>query len=231
VVLSNTNTYTGATTVSQGSLIINGAVASTSVVVNGSLGGSGVMANATLSGTGSINPGNSPGILTSSATDPSAGLDYNFEFTAANALPTWNAPTASVNDVLRLTHATTPFAAALGGTNVVTIYLNVGSIAANDVFTGGFYTDLNAVFLSTISSGVFQYFLKDAGGATTYGGNTYTAYTGPLTIGVSTVSQSANFGAGNVNGYVTQFTVVPEPRAALLGGLGMLMLLRRRRNA
>jgi MYXO-CTERM domain-containing protein len=47
---------------------------------------------------------------------------------------------------------------------------------------------------------------------------------------VSTVSQTANFGAGDVNGYVTQFTAVPEPRAALLGGLGLLALLRRRRD-
>ena len=100
LVLSSADTYTGTTTVTSGSLVINGAVASTLVVVTGSLGGSGTMANATLSGSGSINPGNSPGILTASATNPTGGLDYNFEFTAANIIPAWNNATASVNDVL-----------------------------------------------------------------------------------------------------------------------------------
>jgi autotransporter-associated beta strand protein len=228
--LSGANTYTGATTVAAGSLIITGAVASTSVVVDGSLGGSGVMASATLSGTGSIHPGNSPGILTAAATDPTGGLDYNFEFTVANAPPVWNAPTASGNDVLRLTAATAPFTAALGGTNTVTIYLNVASLAEGDVFTGGFYTDKDADFLSSISSGTFQYFLADAGGATTYGGNTYTAYSGPYGFELATVAQTADFGSGVVNGFATQFTVVPEPGVGLLGGLGLLALLRRRRH-
>jgi autotransporter-associated beta strand protein len=228
--LTGQSDYTGTTTVASGSLIITGAVASTSVVVDGSLGGSGVMANATLSGSGSVNPGNSPGILTAAATDPAGGLDYNFEFTAANALPTWNAPAASGNDVLRLTDASTPFTDALGGTNTVTIYLDVPSLAEGNVFTGGFYTDKDADFLSAVSSATFQYFLADDGGATIYGGNAYTAYTGPFTFSLATVAQPADFGAGEVNGYVTQFTVIPEPRAALLGGLGLLALLRRRRK-
>jgi autotransporter-associated beta strand protein len=228
--LTGNNTYTGSTTVSSGSLIINGAIASTSVVVNGSLGGSAVMANATLGGSGSINPGNSPGILTAAATNPAGGLDYNFEFTAANALPDWDAPDASVNDVLRLTDASAPFTDALGAGNVVTVYLNVGSLTLGDVFTGGFYTDNTAAFLSSISGGTFLYYLADAGGSTSYGGNLYNAYTGPLTFDLATVSQTADFGAGSVNGFTTRFTVVPEPNVtALLGGLGILALFRRRR--
>lgn len=228
--LSNvSNTYTGVTTVTSGALIVNGSIASSSVVVTGSLGGSGVMANATISGSGSINPGNSPGILTAAATNPTGGLDYNFEFTQANVSPTWNAPTNSVNDVLRLTSGT-PFTAAMDNTNLISLYLNVGSLTAGDVFTGGIYTDNNATFLTSISSASYQYLLlNNATGAVIYQGIKYDVYTGPLTFNVATVSQTADFGAGNISGYVTQFTVIPEPRTALLGCIGVLLLLRRRR--
>lgn len=226
--LTGTNTYTGTTTVTAGSLIINGSIASSSVVVNSTLGGSGVMANATITGSGSVNPGNSPGILTAAATNPTGGLDYNFEFTQANVQADWDAPTASINDVLRLT-AATPFTAALDTNNIISIYLNLASISLYDVFTGGFYTDNNAAFLSSINSATFQYLIASETGAITYNGETYDLYSGPYNFSVATVSQTANFGSGNVSGYVTQFTAIPEPRVALLGCIGILLLLRRRR--
>jgi autotransporter-associated beta strand protein len=179
--LSGANSYTGATTVAAGALIINGAVASTSVVVNGSLGGSGVMANATLSGSGSINPGNSPGILTAAAADPGGWPRFQLRIHRRQCPAGMECPAASSNDVLRLTDATAPFTAALGGQYAM-IYLNVGSLAQGDIFTGGFYTDRNAEFLSSIASGTFQYFLADDAGATTYAGKTYTAYSGPYRL-------------------------------------------------
>ena len=42
---------------------------------------------------------------------------------------------------------------------------------------------------------------------------------------MSTVPQTANFGAGNVNGYITRVTVVPEPgvAASLLAGIVALL--------
>jgi hypothetical protein len=46
-----------------------------------------------------------------------------------------------------------------------------------------------------------------------------------LTAPTIVPSPTKNWGAANA-----QFTVVPEPSAALLGGLGLLMLLRRRRR-
>jgi hypothetical protein len=209
-----------------GSLIVQGITSTSLVTVNGNLSGRGTFTNATLAGSGSINPGNSPGILTAAATNPTAGLDYNFEFTAANTLPDWTLPASSVNDVLRLTSAT-PFTASLSSANVINVYLS--SLADGDVFTGGFYTDNNAHFLATIGSATFQYFLADAAGTETYLGNTYNNI-GASGFSVATVAQTADFGAGDVHGYVTQFTyAIPEPSTALLGGIGALLLLRRRR--
>jgi autotransporter-associated beta strand protein len=64
--LSATNTYEGATTVSEGELFVNGSTHSSSVVTvatNATLGGSGIIGGATTIN-GNLQPGNSPGILT-----------------------------------------------------------------------------------------------------------------------------------------------------------------------
>jgi autotransporter-associated beta strand protein len=228
--IAGTSTYTGATNVSEGKLIVNGSIASTSVVVaaDATLGGSGTMGSATLSGAGMVGPGNSPGILTTSTVDVTGGLDFNFEFNVANGMPTWNAPTASGNDVLRLTGGT-PFTGTMNSTNIINIYLNVGSLSVNDVFTGGFYTDVNADFMNVLSGATFNFFLKDGSGLVNYEGNTFTAYSGPLTFDIDTVATTANFGSGNVFGTSMQFTAVPESSVTLLGGLSAMLLLRRRR--
>ena len=227
--LSGTNTLTGTVLVSNGSLVIDGAVSSTTITTNAFLGGSGTMASATIGGSGSVNPGNSPGIMTAVATDPSGGLDYNFELGTAGSVPLYSNAAASVNDVLRLTSAT-PFTASLGASNTISLYFGVTSLTDGDVFTGGFFTDNDVDFLASISAATFQYFLSDAGGATVYNGANYTLYSGPLSFEASTVAvPTAAFASGTVNGYVTQFNVVPEPSTALLGAIGLIALLRRRR--
>lgn len=228
--LTGNSALTGTILVSAGSLVIDGAVASTAITVNNSLGGSGTMANATIGGSGSINPGNSPGIMTAAATDPTGGLDYNFEFGATGTVPIYSNALASGNDVLRLTSAT-PFTAGLAASNVVSLYFGVTSLTSGDVFTGGFFTDNDVDFLASITNATFQYFLSDAGGATIYNGANYTQYTGPLGITASTVAVPvADFAGGTVDGYVSVFSVaVPEPHTALLGAIGLIALRRRRR--
>ncbi|MEP2776804.1 MAG: autotransporter-associated beta strand repeat-containing protein [Luteolibacter sp.] len=228
-----TNSISGGTIAGNGTVnsgttlnLASGSIINGSVAVNGSLSGTGTVG--ALTGSGSIDAGNSPGILTASTVN-SQNLAFNFEFTSTG-IPTYSNAGASVNDVLRLTSAT-PFTVSLASTNLINIYLASGILNNGDIFNGGFYTDNNADFLNSIQNASFAYYLANGSGSTSYNGANYDLYTGPLSFNVSTVAQSADFGAGTINGYVTQFEVVPEPSTLALVGLGLGALTLRRRRA
>ncbi len=231
--LSGSSTYTGATWVHAGTLVVNGhAAASAGVTVDASatLGGSGVVA--AIGGAGTIAPGTSPGILTAPSVSGSSGLDFAFEFTGTGS-PAYGTGTASVNDVLRLT-GTAPFAQPLTDSNAVDVFFNVPSLTANTVFRGGFFTDRDAAFLGSVQNATFRFYAFDPSGTTVANGVTYSLYSGPLTFDVATVAETAGFASGTEQGYVTQFTVVPEPQAIVLvvtatAGLLVGRSLRRRR--
>jgi fibronectin-binding autotransporter adhesin len=226
--VSGTHSYSGATAVSAGTLLVNGRLANTSGVnvgAAGTLGGSGSIA-ATLSGAGLVSPGNSPGITTANAVNPGGGLSFAFEFTGTGS-PTYGSPTASVNDVLRLT-AGSPFTASLSGANVVDVYFDVTSLVQNDTFRGGFYVDAGGDFIGSVENATYQYWVKGNGAGTdkTFNGQGYfslTNFDSALTISKSTVADTANFGSGPVSGSVTQFVVVPEPATIGLMALGAAM--------
>jgi autotransporter-associated beta strand protein len=82
--LTGDNTYTGQTTVSAGTLIVDGSQPQSPVAVNGTanLGGSGVIGNLQLFG--SLRPGASPGVLTCSNVNFAAGSDYFVELNGPN---------------------------------------------------------------------------------------------------------------------------------------------------
>jgi len=212
--MTGTNSYSGRTWIHAGKLAVDGRIeASSSVVVGtyGVLGGSGHVA--AISGSGSIDPGQSPGILTAPSVDPQGGLDFNFEFTGLN--PAYSEAFNSVNDLLRLT-AVTPFTASLGTVNAVNVYFSFSSLAPGTIYTGAFYTDQISDFLASIDEAVFNYYVTaDGAGAVTYNGADYDVYTDEQ-IEVSTAEQTAEFSGGTVNGRVTQFRVVPEPSAYAL---------------
>jgi hypothetical protein len=228
--LGGNSTYTGNTWVHAGRLNVTGNItASQGVVVDaeGSLQGSGKVGS--VSGSGSIDPGNSPGILTAASLDTEEGLGFNFEFTRTGS-PDYGNATASGNDVLRLAGGT-PFSQALGAANEVGIFFNVASLAESDVFRGGFFTDNAVPFLSSISSATILYYLANPSGGFVYNGVNYDAYSGPFTFTVSTVSETAGFASGSQSGFVMQIAV-PEPGGFLLalGGILFVLLVGRTRR-
>jgi autotransporter-associated beta strand protein len=131
----------------------------------GKLDGSGIVG--AVSGTGTISPAGDfgPGILTAASITTSATTAFEFDFNTANADPVWFSPTASENDVLRLTGAT-PLPNALGAGNVVRLFLNVGTLAATDTFTGGFFTTANST--ASIVGGAYQTYVLGDGLGTDY---------------------------------------------------------------
>ena len=81
--LSGTNTYTGATTVTSGTLLINGSTAAGSaftVQTGGTLGGSGtILGTVSVQTGGTLAPGNSPGLLNTGALTLASGSTSAFQ--------------------------------------------------------------------------------------------------------------------------------------------------------
>jgi autotransporter-associated beta strand protein len=226
LILSGNNTYTGGTTVDTGTLAVDGSIVGDVTVNSGAeLGGHGSIGG-TIGGAGSVGPGDSPGILTASATDPTGGLTYNFEMTQAGS-PTWATASASGNDVLHL-ESGTPFTAPLTSANIIDVYFAADSLT----YDGGFFTDGSIDELTAnIDHATFDYFLLDnTNGTISYNGNLYDAYLGSVDSSIVPVT-GADFGDGVVDGFTEEFIVAPEPSTwalLLLGGCGLWFLKRRR---
>jgi autotransporter-associated beta strand protein len=169
LVLSNTNTYSGATIVSAGTLLVTGALSNSATTVQAA---------------GMIGSGGATGTLGNGLTIAASG---NLDLTGATL--------------------------GLSSTNILSL-------------TGGILTLGNLTFLDLVgwdwaNAAVGSYELIDGSFTVDFGNTAYlsegTAY---------------DFGNGR-KGYFTSGSlnavIVPEPRAALLGGLGLLALLRRRR--
>jgi fibronectin-binding autotransporter adhesin len=193
--LNAVNSYTGTTTVSAGTLLVNGTIGTGAVGVgiNGTLGGgsstAGVIGgNVTVDGT--LAPGSSPGTLSlvgNLLLNNTATLNWELDAAAPLTLG------LGVNDLV-----------TVGGNLTLDGILNVTG-------TGSF---------SGIAAGTSWTVMTYSGTLTD---NLLTLGTLPTLDAGSSWSLDTGT-AGQVN-----LTVIPEPRAAFLGGIGLLLILRRRR--
>lgn len=207
--LGGNSSYSGKTWIHGGELIVDGDISSSAELIidsYGTLSGSGAVP--LVSGSGLLAPGSSPGILTSPALSPTAGLDFALEFTEATS-PDFGAPNSSINDLIRLTNAT-PFTTALDISSTVSIYLNITSIENSQQFRGGFFTDSDADFLASINEATIKYYIADPSGSLSYNGQSYSEYSGIYLFTLSTPSQSANFGGGTITGKILQIKIEPD---------------------
>ena len=92
--------------------------------------------------------------MTATQLNPSAGTSFLFEFTQVGS-PTYSNAAASGNDLLYLT-GLIPYTTALTSANQITIDFTGASLAAGEVFRGGFFAD-TPTDTSEVSDATFLY--------------------------------------------------------------------------
>ncbi len=187
LVLSGTNTYTGATNITSGTLLVQGnqsaATGSVLVASGATLGGSGTVGGGvTLANGGTLAPGNSAGTLTVGALTLEAGSMLDYELATPNIVG------GGVNDLIvvagGLTLAGTLNVSALGG-------FGAGSYRLMNY--GGTFID-NGLAFGVLPSG-FAYHLDTA-----TGGQVNLTVTNPVSSPVQYWDGSHTVGDGVVDG-------------------------------
>jgi autotransporter-associated beta strand protein len=215
--LSGANTYTGQTSVNAGKLVINGSTSTgqLTVAAGATLGGSGTVgSSATISGIHA--PGNSPGIQTfSNNVAYQTGASVEWELNGNSA--TQASPTALFDQIVL--NGNLDFA---GTTTLNLSFIASGSaVAWSNAFWNASHTGSNGWLLFDVAGTTTNFSnlsLSTANWADS-SGNLFNTTRGTSSFGLEQVGQ---------NIYLS-YTAVPETSAALIGGLGALFLLRRRR--
>jgi autotransporter-associated beta strand protein len=235
--LHGTNTYTGSTTISGGTLALGatGSIANSSTIIVGAsttfnvaavTGGYSLGAAQTLSGTGSVagamsvsgtlSPGNSPGILATAGQTWLDGGDYNWQVLDTAGVAGTGFDQIAVTGTLDLTNLTAgQFNINLWSLSSIAPDVNDDASNFNNALTRSW-----TILTTTGGISGFQAtdFIINVAANNDTGGFSNALAGGAFSLGATS------------NDLVLTFTPVPEPRAALLGSLGMLVLLRRRRN-
>lgn len=215
--LTGANAYTGATSVSGGVLAVNGTLANTSTTIgNGAtLQGSGSMGGSvTVQGGGTLAAGNSIESLGTGTLNLASGSTFAYEIDKSVALGVGGDLTYVTGDL----NITT-------GAILTLVELNTlvsGSWAIGEKLTLISYTGI-------WNDGLFTY-----DGGTLADGDTFSFSGAMWSLDYNDAFAGSNyFGdipeAPPISSFVTM-TVIPEPGCVLLGALGTLLLLRRRRS-
>lgn len=245
--LSGTNSYTGATIISGGTLAISGAstIANSSLIqINNSTtldvsgvtntftlgaaqtltGGGTVLATGkTVNIAGTLAPGASPGTLTQDGgtLQMAGGGDYNWQIHNASG-----GAGIGYDSTNLINGATLDFSLLSAGN---TFNINLWSLSGIGPDVNGDATNFNNALgysWTLISTGTaISSFSKDLFTINTNGFNGTNGFTNALGGG----SFIVGLADGNTD-LVLNFTPIPEPKAALLGAIGLLALLRRRRD-
>lgn len=208
--LAGSNTYGGTTTISSGTLRLNGTHingGAYTVGANGRLEGAGSTASA-INVSGVLSTGASVESFASGALSMLAGSTFEYEVNSSAAL-------AAAADLQVVTGDL-----ALTGTV---------NLAFDDLASTPTAFDIDTVFSLINYSGSWNGGLFTYGGDEILNGGEFVAGLNTWRLDYNSFTAGSNFEDHQIAGSFVNITVIPEPSTALLGGLGALLLLRRRR--